>query len=384
MRCEIKNMVKTAATISRLIALCLIAQMLISVNAWLPFHRSFPTVPLFAQWPVRWGAFLNSVFFLLMMGCCVFLLLRPFSKRAMIILLSCFFLDVLEDVTRLQPWFWLFALMYSAFLFFDAGKDAGKILLSVGLVLSSAYLWSGLQKMNVHFAVEMFPWLCEFTGARHFAEGHHGLAYSVGGLEALGGILLWFQRTRRLACFLIFGTHLFILLSLGPTGHNWNRVVWPWNICFALLTFLLFFCESGIRLPDLKMSVYHIAMSLLIFVMPVLNFFDRWDHFLSGSYYSSLVSSGVLTFALEDAGKLPASSKAFQFYSEQEQRGVLLLDAWALDELQVPLYPEDRVHVALREKFKLLLKHPEQAEVRIFRKQRFESNTTVIRFPLSR
>ncbi|HEY6159625.1 MAG TPA: hypothetical protein VI112_00340 [Bacteroidia bacterium] len=377
-------MEKTAAIISRLIAWCLIAQLLISINAWLPFHRSFPTVPLLGQWSVRWGAFLNTGFFLSMLGSCAFLAIRPFSKKAMLLLLLCFCLDVLEDATRLQPWFWLFALMYSAFLFFDVMKDAGKVLLGVALVLSSVYLWSGLQKMNIHFAVEMFPWLCEFTGARSFAEQHHWLAYSVGGLEALGGILLWFPGTKKQACFLIFGVHLFILLSLGPTGHNWNKVVWPWNICFALLTYILFFRESGIKRKELKMGLYHFALSVVIFILPVLNFFGRWDHFLSGSYYSSLVSSGVLTFSLPDADKLPASSKAFQFYSREENMGVLMLDAWALDELQVPLYPEDRVHIALRKEFKVMLSHPGQAELRIFEKLRFDARTTVFRIPLSR
>jgi hypothetical protein len=378
--------------IVRMIAGCLLIQLFISWKAWLPVHREFPLVPFIAGWAVRWGILLNCIFFFGMIGSCAVLLVRPFSRKAILTLLACFVLMVLEDSTRLQPWFWLYGWMLTAFIFFEK-KEEQLLLFIPKLILSSVYFWSGLQKVNVHFAVEMFPWLCEFTGGRSYVEGNHWIALAVGCIESVSGVCLWIMPLRRLSAFIILGTHLFILLSLGPTGHNWNHVVWPWNIAFAWMVWRLFIpaCrtgrrESGNSVPVNAMTVrnkmYVSVVVLFVTLLPALNLAGKWDHFLSGSYYSSIVSSGVIVLPPEAANTLPPSSKEFQFYSKKENKLILLIDAWALDELKVPVYPEDRTHIMLSKEIGALLHHIPGCGLRLFLKARFDPQTLTFNVPL--
>jgi uncharacterized membrane protein YphA (DoxX/SURF4 family) len=274
--------------------------------------------------------------------------------------------------------------LLSVFLYADGKRERHTVLFVFRLVLSSVYFWSGLQKLNVHFAVEMFPWLSEFTGCRNYVEAHHWTAYAVAGLEAAAGIGLWAGPLRKTAAVIILGTHLFILLSLGPTGHNWNSVVWPWNIAFAIMVYWSFIRESGpggdAFAPGLKKKAGIAVTAALVTFLPVLNLFGCWDHFLSGSYYSSIVSSAVVVLPPEAQQVLPPSSREFQFYSKKENKLILLVDAWALDELKVPVYPEDRTHFVLAQQLRRYNHTAGCTGLRLFVKKRFEKETEAVYF----
>lgn len=342
---------KTEATIAakviRAMAGTLMLQLLISRPLWIASLRTFPTVPLITWLPVQWGNTLDVIFYTVLFMACITLLVKPFSKLAVGALASVFFLFVLEDITRLQPWFYLYLLMLSGVIIYDKSKP-GNILFIFKIVLSSCYLFSGAQKLNVHFAKEFFPWLSEFTGLRPLMESHHSIAYISAALEAVAGICLWIPRLRKTACFIILGTHLYILLSLGPFGHNWNMVVWPWNALFAWMTYAIFFRKAPKKHKSPKFSrlagVHLAGIFLIAVILPIFGLIGKWDHFLSDGFYSGMVDEGTFYFPPSEKDRLPASSRTHQYLFVPEHKGLLFITQWALEEMQVPLYPEERVY----------------------------------------
>jgi hypothetical protein len=110
-------------------------------------------------------------------------------------------------------------------------------------------------------------------------------------VEASIGVGL-LTRYRNWAVILALGMHAFILLCLGPLGHDWNTVVWPWNVAMATFVVLLFWRTGDISpkkilLPTRRRPSYLHAVVLVLFaVMPLFGLFGLWDSCLSASLYS--------------------------------------------------------------------------------------------------
>lgn len=70
--------------------------------------------------------------------------------------------------------------------------------------------------------------------------------------------------------------HVFILLVLGPVGHRFNVVIWPWNLAMIVFLFILFFRRT--EEPALRDIVWGRGfmfqkVALILFgVMPALSF----------------------------------------------------------------------------------------------------------------
>lgn len=251
------------------------------------------------------------------------------------------------------------------------------------MILGMTYFWSGVQKTNFFFGTEMFPWLAEFTGQYSFLRDHPQFGYTVGIIEALAGLALLFKPSRKPAAVTILVMHLFILISLGPFGHNWNHVVWPWNICFAWILILLVWSidKGNERLHPFTRSRYAIFCFVLAGVIPILGLFERWDHFLSGGYYSCVVAESIFYYHENDRSQMPVSSTSFQYHNKGTEEEFVLLDQWGLDHLAVPLYPEIRVKKKIGKQMCDCVIQPEYAGLRINYKNRFTGKSETLEIP---
>jgi uncharacterized membrane protein YphA (DoxX/SURF4 family) len=376
--------VSIAKRLIQVIASALFVQLLICYPLWIPSFRAFPVVPLIPKVNVHWGTALNWLFYLSMLGACIALFKKPFSKTAYITLATLFALLVLEDINRLQPWFYLYLIMLSPLVF--AEKMSPAYLLNIfRIVLASVYFWSGLQKLNVHFAVEVFPWIAEFIGAASFIDKHHFISYMAAGCEALSGILLWVPRLRKLGASIAMGMHLCILISLGPWAHNWNAIVWPWNIAFAWMVFELFYRSNPTPIQLKKSSIkYHMVFVLwLVSIMPAFGLMGKWDHFLSDGFYSAMLNEPAFYFPLSESDRLPNSSLPEQYYLEKQKKAILLINYWALDELKVPMYPEDRVYREVARKLSASIADYDSTGLRVTFKKRFEAKLREVGYSYS-
>ncbi len=373
---------KGVTTINRLIGISLIIQMVISKPLWVSSIRELPTAPLI--YGLNWGVFES----LILLSLFIFLLLiiyKPLNKVFIIATVMLYFLLVLADQSRLQPWLFLYALMLlcTVFLQGEEPKCTTYRLRTIFMILSISYFWSGVQKVNYFFGIEMFPWLAEFTGQGPFLQSHPQMGYIVGIIEAAAGLALIFRPTRKVAALFLLIMHLFILISLGPFGHNWNHVVWPWNICFASILILLVWFNNAQKEPTQYFirAKYYIFCFVLVGIMPILGIFGKWDHFLSGGFYSSMVPESIFYYHKKDRTRLPQNSKEFQFFNKGTEEEFVLLDHWALNHLGVPLYPEVRVQIQIGKELCDCVTQPENAGLRINYKHRFTGKSETIEIP---
>ena len=241
---------------------------------------------------------------------------------------------VLQDQGRLQPWFYQYSFMLAA-----VGLSSLRLLSTEGalnacrLIVAFTYLWSGLQKAHVSFAENVYPWLIEplasnLPSAAASALGHG--AYAVPVMETAIGLGLLVRPLRKPAVVGAILMHAFILFTIGPWGHDWNPVVWPWNVAMVVFVSILFWGApdnpSFLAVVKPGGSVFRAVVLILFAFMPMLNFFGLWDSYLSASLYSGSTEEG---FVYATDGSSQVSTR--------------IIDK-AMTEVNAPAYPEERVY----------------------------------------
>src|SRR5580704_10815414 len=140
-----------------------------------------------------------------------------------------------QDQSRLQPWCYQYAFMLIAL-----AAASGEASLNVcRLIVAAIYFWSGAQKLNPYFAPGTFTWLAHPLAA-HFPALAIKAGYAAPFVEMMCAIGLLTRRFRTPAIVALIAMHACILLAIGPLGHGFNTVVWPWNIAMVVFLLLLF------------------------------------------------------------------------------------------------------------------------------------------------
>lgn len=327
------------------VALALAAGMALSHKLWLT-DRFFPHVPAFSFLPQPPVPFDKILF-----GSCILLLLLSaiFSSRRLILAAFIVFTSLLLlDQNRWQPWAFQYFLML-LLLSLVTWKREDKLrhlhlVTAMRLLMAGIYFYSGLQKLNPLFFSDTFPWLMEpFTTAP--PDGIlKGAAYLVPAIEIFIGIGLLLGRTRRLSIWLAIAMHLFILIALSPLGHNYNEVIWPWNLAMIILVLVLFRRE-GLNASTLKDTLrFKPALAVIIaaWLLPMLSFFNLWDSYLSSNLYSGNTCDAVLWMTDDVKERLPAEVK--DHITGDKGQAHISVKYWAMMETGVPGYPEERVY----------------------------------------
>ena len=74
--------------------------------------------------------------------------------------------------------------------------------------------------------------------------------------------------------------------------------------------------------------------------MPLFNFFNLWDSYLSLNLYSGNTSNGVIYVSDNLKEKLPPAIKPYAI--GQLNQNQITIKYWCMEELGVPAYPEKR------------------------------------------
>ena len=356
--------------------LALLAGILLSPKLWLS-SRDFPVTPLAELFPELDSPLDALVLAVLIAALVLTVIARPPRPFLWLIVVT-LVLMVLLDQTRLQPWVYQYLFMFGA-LALIAGRgndpDSDTALRTVRLILAATYVWSGAQKLNVSFADEIFPWFAEpFVDVLPFISTGD-LPTWLGVLAAvveigLGAGLLW-SRTRRLAVAGLILMHVLILISL--VSHNWNSVIWPWNVAMPLFLVVLFWGTGGwhgraqggqwrtrIHIRRLGAQLFgegmargqralYLSVVVLFAALPLLSFFGGWESFLSSSLYSGNIQRATIIVDGEVAKLLPTDVQD-ELRPAPEGRASLSISDWALSDLNVPPYPEPRVFRMIAER----------------------------------
>jgi hypothetical protein len=206
----------------------LLAGLLLSPKLWLS-SRLYPQTPACSGLAAIPPPFDWVVYAGLLLAVAV----AAVEPRATAVFLGLAVTLVAYDQSRLQPWFYQYSFMLLALSFTKGGENVCQ------LIVVSVYFWSGLQKLGGGFAGDTFPLLvAPFHGWVPLWVGKAAPFVEAG--LALG---LLHRATWRAAVVAAVAMHAGILLAIGPTGHNFNYVVWPWNLAMAASVVVL----SGVR-----------------------------------------------------------------------------------------------------------------------------------------
>ena len=316
----------------------LVAGLLLSPNLWIS-TRSYPLTPFWDAVPaLTYPAdyLLFGLFVALVAGVGLVRGHAMWWLAVGALVLAAFF--VMQDESRLQPWFYQYSFMLAACCLYGLGRlgtlDA---LDACRLIVVATYFWSGLQKANASFIQGTHPWLVEPLTARLPEWAGSALlagGYSVPAVEAALGVGLLTRRFRKPAVVGALLMHAFIMLCIGPLGHDHNTVVWPWNFAMVAFVLILFWrvaddpSPSPILLPGRNLSpgsAFRAAVLVLFAFMPLFNFFGLWDSYLSSGLYSGTSKQG---YVLEWEG------------SEQH---ITRIGGVSERELNTPAYPEESI-----------------------------------------
>jgi hypothetical protein len=343
------------------LALALLAGFLLSPRLWLSAHH-FPQVPISTYLPVV-GSPWDGLCFL---GLIALLLAVIYSERPaqlMILFILGAGLWSLWDQMRWQPWVYQYGFMFAALgIAYAPGQDSQRQeagLNTCRFIVASLYWWSGVQKANYCFVHDVYPWVMEPVKnllPEVFHQVIEGTAPVVPFVEAGIGIGLMVRPLRYLAVVAALTMHSVLLYALGPLGHDWNSIVWPWNI--AMMTFVVvLFCRS--RHISLGAIVWpreflFARVTLLLFgIMPLASFLGLWDAYLSAALYSGNTLEARIYISAAVYDKLPREAQAHSWersFQDENEPDVeswpyeVDLLSWSIAELNVPPYPARRIY----------------------------------------
>jgi len=333
------------------LATAFLCDFLLSWKLWIA-SRSYPLTPVSDSLPTIHFPFDYIVFIAL-------LILLPaimISSRSRAYILAFVVLAALLslwDQSRWQPWFYQYIFMLASlgcYSLKDSDPKKQDAALNVcRLIVASTYLWSGLQKLNASFLYGVFPWLVEPL-FRVLPEAFTTFSRPIGIvaslLETSIGVGLLTKNFRNVSIVLAVAMHTLIIFLIGPLGHNWNSVVWPWNISMEMFVIILFWRVRSLSLKDLAEARFlplSTVAVVLFGVMPLFSFFGLWDSYLSAALYSGNISEAAVYVSDSVRRSLPAE---VQRYVSKGASNDYWLDitGWSFGELNVPPYPEKRIY----------------------------------------
>ena len=314
-------------------AICFLIQIAISLKLWHVAEREFFMIPMFEAIPFDAGHLGN---FALFIGLIVNLLAVIFYQRQIIfanvlILLTLLFI---QDITRIQAWSYQYFMTFAVLLYcWKRPKKEAIVLLQIMFVLT--YVWSGIQKMNPHYANHVHAWLFStYDWSKPFGESHQ-IGYLTAFAECLIGAALLFKRSRKAAVIGAIFMHLFILLMIG--GAKWNQVIYPWNIGMAVMVWLLFWnLDFDFNFSEMRKNIMFWVIAFLMGICPVLFIFEKFPEPMSFAMYNG--RTPTIAFYYNGVAK-PNYPRGVQKHVQPSKKGMRFLVAtWALEELKVPAY----------------------------------------------
>lgn len=322
-----------------------------SAPAWMN-SRTFPLLPIFSGFPILpapWDKLLFASMLLALVAAVWF------YRAAVLYFLAASLFAYCEDQNRGQPWLYMYWVMLLLTLL-----PAPTSLAACRWALAVVYLWGAIQKCNPIFFKKVPVWFVSPAEHWHlpaFAlEALRWAAASAPFLEIAIAVGLWFSKSRRPALVAIIVLHLFAVLFLGPLGHNYNWVVWPWNLAMIALAVALFPTAVKPRhAPSLHketwLALRHSRLALAVLIpftlLPALSYSGKWDSAFSFALYSesNAVANIFITQAVVD--RLPPNLQAHvqphpQYDPQFQGPFIFNFAPWAYEEMHVPPLSEPR------------------------------------------
>ncbi len=326
--------------VSRIAVVSFLALMFYAPKLWIT-AKDFPVIPLFDFIPIPHYP-LDYILAFLLIGLLISFFIKPKKIIGLSIVILYFYLAMV-DQNRLQPYFYQSVLIIlTASYLRSSQKNTTIVLHCLMLIFIATYFFSGIHKINANFDS---VWKHAFT--KHFSIFPETIRlyfiYSIPYIEAFIGLMLLFNKTRRIAVLLIITMHLGIVILLLKFGYGYNVI--PWNLQNILSVYILFWNYKSNDPFAVFTQYFNYKKAVIIFltfVLPTTNLFGFWDHLLSFSFFSAKLNYYYIELNDDKLiENLPKGVKKYIF--DYNGKKIINLNDWAGDVNGVLLYPEDRV-----------------------------------------
>lgn len=333
---------------------------------WTP--SAFPAVPLIRGFdpPAAIDAGLASalvaVLILALLGRS-----ERWRRRSLLIAFALGALLVILNQHRLQAWFY----QAGVIVVLGVTLPPRQALVALRWLTISIYFYSAIGKFDAQFLqtvgqdfVETAAGMIGLTSKNLPDAMRVGMALVFPAVElaVAGGLAV--PRLRRFASAGAIVMHASVLLLLSPLGMDHRPGVWLWNLAMGIQGVLLFWGWGAAQPADFAKQPTDPATASghgrrfgplragwivlgLVVALPLLERTGHWDHWPSWALYSphsSRVSMAVHASAVQ---RLPARVQEHLRPAGPLGWQELQLDAWSLDALGVPIYPQARFQLAV-------------------------------------
>lgn len=338
--------------INRTVYFFLVVGILLSLRLWLS-DRLFPLSPFFDGFSLRPPIDLALLsLFLIAVGLNFFLL----RKAILYLIVAMLILIMSSDQMRLQPWVFIYFLLLLPFLFTSGWTDNHYVMNSIQLVIPGVYVWSGLHKLNHNFIDYTKSILQQVTGIKDLLpDSFANIILLIPVVEIITGLALIFPKFRNVGVAGATTIHISILILIGPFGAGMNSIIWPWNIAMICLVMFAFYRQTNkivlfVSHP-LNVRILNIILVVLVWLLPSMNFFKLWDHYLSFSLYSGKINDFYIAVNQNELKKIDKDLHNYFVKIDGLQGGEIIdIQKWSMEELNVPFTGQRRV-------FKNVCKH---------------------------
>jgi hypothetical protein len=375
--------------------------MIASAPLWTNDH-TFPQLPIARGFPVLHAPVDKLLFGAMLLS----LIVAAWAYRQAVgFFLAASLFVYCEDENRGQPWMYMYWVMLLFTLFSE--KTA---ITACRIGMSVVYLWSGIQKCNHRFFEVQPAFFVEPLTHWHLPKLFLDLtrwAVACAPFIEMGiGVALWSPKLRRGAIGAAMAVHGFSLLVLGPLGHNYNWVVWPWNLAMPALLWVLFAkgeywarrvaeavpstvpkeekpatkvkapvkkavsasaTDGGLKqaFGELLKSKPALAIVVGYALLPILSYSGKWDSYFSFCLYSENSASANIFVTQAFADRLPPPMqkqvKKFSETYDPQHQGPLIFNSggWGYEELHVPPISEPRNFASIYKALQTWAQQPE-------------------------
>lgn len=322
----------------------MIVSVVLSFNLWAG-ERSFPMAPVIALYQNY--LLIDYLIVSLILLLCVASLFMQWHRLLILFVIALSALLVMNDLNRLQPWFYVYSCMLFVFVCYNGRVDDSNkftayfILLQI--MLASVYFFCGLSQLNDSFVESEFTAIVDplrsMVSERQFLFFKR-LGVFVPYALMFVGLGLIISPVRYLAITLAICIHVLLLVLLFPSQNYHNYTLWLSNFSFLLMLVLLFSGKTKQRYfsPAILMQMPAFYGVILLFViLPFTNRSGLWPDYLSSNFKSGCNKKITVSIKPQVYQNLPLYERAFC----AKQNDIILMDyqRWCKEELSVECYP---------------------------------------------
>ncbi len=321
-----------------LLILIFLISIFMNVSLWVS-DFSFPLIPI-SKIIIIPAYFYSQIILILFIFLLVFMIFKP-TKLVGFLILAVLLHLFATDINRLQPSFYIFSILVLLFLFSGNDKQLSTCII---ILFAAIYFWSGLHKYNSKFLEIWMGGLSRRIG--FVPEILRSLfTYSVPFLEASFGLLLLFKQSRKIGAICLILMHIIIITFLLISNIGLN--VLPLNFLMIFILYLIIYKSDYNLFFKFDLSIVKIILIAFVWLLPILNFYGYWDHFLSFSILSGKPKYAFLIIENEKI-ETSISADAREYITVFNKNKILSLNTWAHAKKGIMIYPQTRVYVEVK------------------------------------